>query len=348
MTTAYVLSGGGSLGAVQVGMLQALTERGESPDLLIGTSAGAINATYVAGHGTRRASLDTLADLWGGLRRRDVFPLSPGRHLLALLGRRESMFCATGLRRLLTTHLPYELLQDATIPVHVVATNLLSGQEVLLSTGNVVSAVLASTAVPGLLPAVPREGLTLVDGGLANNTAISQAVALGADRIFVLPAGVACALETPPSSPYATALHALSFLTQQRLIHDVTVHSGQADLHLLPPLCPLAVSSADFTHGRELVDRARRAAGSWLDDGHDQLPHPERFLSLHQHTSAASPRRRKHLVSGSATTRAVGVAKSTVKDMGGGLGTTNLDPVEANVRLTAACLRPEGPQPPLS
>jgi NTE family protein len=289
MTTAYVLSGGGSLGAVQVGMLQALTERGESPDLLVGTSAGAINASYVAGHGTSRASLDTLADLWAGLRRRDVFPLSPGRHLLALLGRRESMFRATGVRRLLTTHLPYELLQDAPIPVHVVATNLLSGQEVLLSRGGALSAVLASTAIPGLLPAVPREGLLLVDGGLANNTAISQAVALGADRVFVLPAGIACALESPPSSPYAIALHALSFLTQQRLIHDVTAHAGQAELHVLPPLCPLAVSSADFTHGRELVDRGRRAAGTWLDEGRDQLPHPERFLSLHQHPRAGHP-----------------------------------------------------------
>jgi NTE family protein len=297
MTTAYVLSGGGSLGAVQVGMLQALTERGEGPDLLVGTSAGAINATYVAGHGSSRASLDALADLWAGLRRHDVFPLSPGRQLLALLGRRESVFCASGLQRLVSAHLPYARLEDAPVPVHVVATNLLSGEEVLLSTGDAVSAVLASTAVPGLLPAVRREGLTLVDGGLANNAAISQAVALGADRVFVLPAGIACALEAPPSGPYATALQALSFLTQQRLIHDVTAYADQAELHVLPPLCPLSVSSSDFTHGRELVDRARRATGHWLDDGRDQLPHAERFLSLHEHTCT----RRNNLETGART-----------------------------------------------
>jgi GTP cyclohydrolase IA len=206
VTTAFVLSGDGSLGAVQVGMLQALTERGETPDLLVGTSAGALNAAYVAGHGTSRTSLDTHADPWAGLRRRDLFPLSPGGHLLALTRARESTFSPYGLRALISKHLPYRLLEDAPIPVYVVATKLLSGEEVLQSTGDAISAVLASTAIPGLLPAVLREGLVLVDGGLANNAAISQAVALGADRIFVLPTGVVCALTKPPASPFASAM----------------------------------------------------------------------------------------------------------------------------------------------
>jgi NTE family protein len=283
MTTAFVLSGGGSLGAVQVGMLQALSERNEVPDLLVGTSAGAINAGYVAGHGTSRESLNALADIWVGLRRRDVFPVSPGRHLLALTCARESIFSSGGLRQLISSHLPYRCLQDATIPVHVVATNLLSGEEVLLSTGDAISAVLASTAIPGLLPAVRRDCLTLVDGALAKNAAISQALSLGADRIFVLPGGVACALAEPPTSPYASALQALSFLTQQRLIRDVAEFADKAELHVIPPLCPLSVSSADFGHARELIDRARITTGQWLDTGRDRLPQAERFLSLHEH-----------------------------------------------------------------
>jgi NTE family protein len=289
MTTAFVLSGGGSLGAVQVGMLQALTERGETPDLIVGTSAGALNATYLAGHGTSRDSLHTLAESWARLRRRDVFPISPWRHLQALTGTRESMFSSDGLRALISKNLPYRLLEEAPIPVPVVATNLLSGEEVLLSTGDAISAVLASTAIPGLLPAVHRDRLVLVDGGLANNTAISQAVPLGADRIFVLPTGVACALTEPPATPFASAMQALSFLTQQRLIHDVTALAEHAELHVLPPLCPLGVSSADFGHATELTERARRATGSWLDDGRDHLAHPERFLSLHHHTHGDAP-----------------------------------------------------------
>lgn len=287
MTTAFVLSGGGSLGAVQVGMMQALTARDHKPDLLVGTSAGALNVGYLAGYGTGRQALGRLAEIWAGLRRGDVFPFSPGRHLLALAGARESVFGSDGLRRLIGAHLPYRYLEDSAIPVHVVATNMLSGEEVLLSEGDACSAILASTAIPGLLPAVRRGGLILGDGGLANNTPISQAISLGADRIFVLPAGVACALAEPAASPYAAVLQAVSFLTQQRLIHEVSDLAGRAELHVMPPLCPLNISAADFGQARALIDRARVATGRWLDAGHDRLPHPERFLSLHEHAWAA-------------------------------------------------------------
>jgi NTE family protein len=289
MTTAFVLSGGGSLGAVQVGMLQALAERDVRPDLLIGTSAGAVNAAYVAGHGTGRLALDGLADTWRGLRRQDVFPFDPVRHLLALAGSRDSLCSNRNLRRLIDTHLAYRNLDDAAIPVHIVATNLLSGQEVLLSTGDAASAVLASAAIPGVLPAVEREGLTLVDGGVADNAALSQAVALGADEIYVLPTGFACALEQPPRGALAAAVQALTFLIEQRLVMEVAQLAGHAQIKVLPPLCPLAVSSADFSKAGELIDRARGATGRWIDSGGPSLPAPERFLSLHHHRPDATP-----------------------------------------------------------
>jgi len=285
MTTAFVLSGGGSLGAVQVGMLQALSERGVRPDLLVGTSAGAINAAYVAGHGTGKVPLEDLAVAWRRLHRQDVFPFEPLRHLLAVAGARDSLCSNRNLRRLLEDHLPYRNLEDATTPVHIVTTNLLSGQEVLLSTGDAVSAVLASAAIPGVLPTVQRDGLTLVDGGVANNAALSQAVALGADDIYVLPAGFACALTRPPASALASAVQALTLLIEQRLVIDVTQFVGHATIKVLPPLCPLAVSSADFSHAAELITRAHTATGHWLDAGGPSLPAPERFLSLHHHPS---------------------------------------------------------------
>jgi NTE family protein len=268
-------------------MVQALTARHQKPDLLVGTSAGALNVGYLAGHGTSPEAVGALADIWVGLRRGDVFPFSPGRHLLALAGVRESVFPSDGLCRLIESHLPYRNLQDAALAVHVVATNMLSGEEVLLSEGDACSAILASTAIPGLLPAVRREGLILGDGALANNTPISQAISLGADRIFVLPAGVACALPEPPASPYAAVLQAVSLLTQQRLIREVSDLADKAELHVIPPLCPLSVSPADFSQARALIDRARVATGRWLDAGHDRLPQPERFLSLHEHAAAA-------------------------------------------------------------
>ena len=283
MITAFVLSGGGSLGAVQVGMLQALTERDVHPDLLIGTSAGAINAAYVAGHGTGGQALQDLATTWQNMRRNDDFPIDPLRHVLALAGTRPSLCSDRNLRRLIAAQLPYRNVEDAIIPLHIVTTDLLSGQEVLLSTGDAVSAVLASATIPGVLPAVLREGLTLVDGGVANNAALSQAVALGADEVYVLPAGFACALQRPPTTAVGAAVQALTLLIEQRLVIDIAQFSGNAQLKVLPPLCPLAVSSTDFTHAAELIERARAATGDWLDSGGPALPAPERFLSLHHH-----------------------------------------------------------------
>jgi NTE family protein len=289
MTTAFVLSGGGSLGAVQVGMLQALTERQVAPDLLVGTSAGALNAAFIAGRGTGHAALRELGDSWARVQRRDIFPLQPLRHLLAFAGVRRSLYSEDGLRRLIAGHLTFRRLQDATIPVHIVTTSLLSGEEVVLSHGEALSAVLASTAIPAVFPPVPRDGQILVDGGLADNAAISQAVALGAERVFVLPTGYACALTEPPSRPVGVALQALGLLIQQRLINDVALYADRVELIVLPPLCPLGVSPTDFSQARDLIARARSVARTWLDGGNPAPRHPERLLALHEHCRTSEP-----------------------------------------------------------
>ena len=132
MTTAFVLSGGGSLGAVQAGMLAAIEEQGLRPDLLIGTSAGALNAAYLGAHGYSAESIADLAELWRGLRRQDVFPLDPLRSMLAFAGKRASLCSMRPLRRLVETHLPIDDLRDAQLPLHIIATDALSGEEVAL------------------------------------------------------------------------------------------------------------------------------------------------------------------------------------------------------------------------
>jgi|1186.fasta_scaffold43996_2 NTE family protein len=283
MTTAFVLSGGGSLGAVQVGMLKALAERNVTPDLLIGTSAGALNAVFVAAHGTSPASLDLLAATWAALRRDDVFPFRAQQMVLALAGARDALCADSGLERLVRRHVHFARLEDAPISVHLVTTDLLSGEEVLLSDGDPVSAVLASSAIPAVLPPVQRDGRTLVDGGLADNAAISQAVSLGADRIFVLPTGYACALPAPPRRPLAVAVQALSLLVQRRLISDVALYASQVDLVVLPPLCPLRISAIDFRQAAQLCRRAHASSARWLDSGAAYRPRPERILGLHGH-----------------------------------------------------------------
>lgn len=291
MTTAFVLSGGGSLGSVQVGMLQALAARGIEPDVLVGTSAGALNAGFLAGRGASPAAIDALAAIWTGLRRRDVFPLYPARLAAAALGRVESL-CPNGpLRKLIERHIDYSAIEDAMIPLHVVTADVRSGEEVVLSSGDPVSAILASAAIPAVFPSVRIGDRDLIDGGVADNAAVSQAIALGADVIYVLPTGYACALESAPSTPLSSAMHALTLLIEQRLIIEVGHFAERADIRVVPPLCPLNVNSIDFSQGTQLIERARRATEHWLEIGDLRTPHPERFLSLHHHGPTTPPKR---------------------------------------------------------
>lgn len=283
MTTAFVLSGGGSLGAVQVGMLAALEARGLRPDLLVGTSVGALNAAYLAANGYDAAAIGRLAAIWRTLRRADVFPIDPFRQALAVAGRRPSLCSRRSLRRLIDSNLSIANFEAARIPLHIVTTDVMSGEEVLLSSGDLPTAVLASAAIPAVFAPVERGGRVLMDGGVANNAGVSHAIALGADRVVVLPAGFSCALLAPPTTPLAAAMHALTLIIEQRLIVEVAHFAGRADIIVLPPLCPLSVSPVDFRSAEELMSRAHDASGDWIDAGTHLLPHAERFLSLHGH-----------------------------------------------------------------
>jgi NTE family protein len=283
VTTAFVLSGGASLGAVQVGMLRALVEREITPDLLVGTSAGALNAAFIAGRGVNAAGTDALADVWAGLRSRTLFPLDPVRAVAALAGRSSALCSDRGLRHLLDEHLTFDLLEHAPIPLVVVATDLLTGTEVPLSSGNASQAILASCALPAVFPPVPYGDTVLVDGGLANNTAVSEAVRAGADTVYVLPSGYSCALATPPRTPVAAAAHALAILTHQRLLADIALYSGTVDLVVLPPPCPLRVSVVNFGRAPQLIEAAYGAATEALTVDAGRREHPEREIALHTH-----------------------------------------------------------------
>lgn len=280
MVTAVVLSGGGSLGAVQVGMLLALADRHITPDLIVGSSVGAINAAYVAGHPGPQG-VNQLAAIWSGLRRDDIFPTSTVRALHALSGRRSSVADPGPLRRLIEKSLGYEQLEDAAWPVSVVATEVMTGREVVLSRGPAVDAVMASAALPAVFPPVSIEGHVLMDGGVVNNTPISVAVEQGADIVYVLPTGYACALPSPPRSALGMAMHAVTVAIQQRLVTDVHAMQDRVTLRVAPPLCPVSVSPIDFRHTRELIVRARESTRAWLD--RPRQSDQARHLGLHEH-----------------------------------------------------------------
>src|SRR6185312_1460683 len=161
--TAFVLAGGAALGAMQAGMVHALYERGIAPDLLIGTSAGALNAAFLASRPASVATAQELAAVWRGLRRSDILPLRPATLISALAGRRDHLIPDRALRRLAARHLQFERLEQAAIPLHLIAFDLLAGTEVRLSDGPLAEAVLAAAAIPGVLPPVRWHGRLLVD-----------------------------------------------------------------------------------------------------------------------------------------------------------------------------------------
>jgi len=278
--TAFVFAGGGSLGAVQVGMLHELVASGLQPDFVVGSSAGAINAAYFAG-APDAAGVARLGQLWSGVRRQDIMPLSLRSILAMLLRRQASLVNVDGIRRLLERHLLYGEIERSLLRLHIVATDQQLGNEVVLSAGPVIEAVMASAAIPGIFPPVRIAGRDLVDGGVANNTPVSVAVALGATRIVVLPAGFACALRRPPVTAVAQVMHALSLLVARQLVRDLAHHAADAHITVVPPLCPLDVSPYDYTACASLIARAAENTRHWLEEGGMQqacVP-----MQLHEH-----------------------------------------------------------------
>lgn len=263
MTTAFVLSGGASLGAVHAGMLLGLAEEGITPDLIVGTSVGAVNGAWIASR-SDESGIRGLADLWRSLSRGDVFPTHPITGIQGLLGRRPHLVPNTGLRRIIADNLQFSRLEDAPTPFHVVATDVISGMDVLLSTGDAADAITASAAIPGVFPPVKIDGRFLMDGGVVNNTPLSHAVALGADRVWVLPTGYSCALPTAPQSALTMALHAVSLAVNHRLAVDIERFEPTIDLHVVRPLCPVAISGTDFSHAALLIERSHAATREWL------------------------------------------------------------------------------------
>ena len=279
MTTAFVLSGGGNLGSVQVGMLQALWERGIKPDLIVGASVGSLNGAWLATRGPD-TDLAALVGLWKRLRRNDVFPARPLRGLSGFLGRNDHLVPSTGLRAIIRNDVGRGRLEDTSIPLHVVATDLLTGADVLLSRGDLADAVCASAAIPGVYPIVEIDGRFLVDGGVVNNCPISHAVELGASTVWVLPCGYACALPSAPKGALASALQAINVLVRHRLVVDIERYRHQTDLHVLPTLCPVNVGPTDFTQAERLISDSYQLAREWFDDpGVGQGP------GLHDHRS---------------------------------------------------------------
>ena len=279
--TAFVFAGGGSFGAIQVGMLHALAAHGIAADMVFGSSVGALNCAYYAGIPTVEG-IKQLEAIWRGLRRRDVFQVT-WRTLFGFVQRRDFLATSEGLRQIIERHLPYRNLEDAKIPVHIVATDILSGETVVMSKGPAAQAILASVAIPPAFAPVPYETQYLADGAITSNTPVKIAAEVGAQRLIILPTGYACALKTPPAGAVANALHALTLLIARQLLSELEHLDRGIDYFIVPPLCPLTGSPYDFSQTSLLIARAVDSTKAWLDDGGLEQPRVHTQLSLHKH-----------------------------------------------------------------
>ena len=231
-SVAFVLGGGGHLGAREVGMLRALLERGVEPDLVVGTSVGAVNGAVVAADPTL-AAVARLEDVWFDIEQNAVFGGSILGRLATLARTRTHLHDNERLRALLVDALP-ERIEDLAVPFQCVAASIERASEHWFAAGSLVDAVLASSAVPGLLPAVRVDGEHFLDGGLVNSIPVDRAVALGAGTIYVLHVGRLDRPLDPPRWPWEVALVAFEIARRHRFLSDLAALPEDVAVHVMP------------------------------------------------------------------------------------------------------------------
>ncbi len=265
--------GGGPFGAHEVGMLRALIERAIVPDLVLGTSVGAINGVAIAAEPTM-AGVERLSDAWSDIARSQVFDGSMVRRLATLARTRTHLHGNASLCRMLTELLPVDRIEDLAVPFQCVAASIERASEHWFADGPVVPAVVASASVPGLLPPVEIDGEHFIDGGVVNSIPLSRAIALGAQQVYVLHVG---RLDRPleaPRSPWEVALVAFEIARRHRFVGDLATVPSGIDVHVLstgqedPPRFTdrSQFRYRDTTEVGERIGRAHEASARYLDD----------------------------------------------------------------------------------
>lgn len=259
----FVLGGGGSLGASQVGMLQALNDEAVHADLVAGTSIGSLNGAVVAADPMGAAS--RLSHIWHNL---DVETLLPGgvfRRLWTLWRSKTSIYETPELAKLIIDEIGDVLIEDLAIPYAAMALDVETSQAVRLSSGALTTAVLASSAIPGVFPAVERQGRHLYDGGLVTNVPVLEALDMGARSLVVLDCAFADQRITPPTNMTSTVYYSMMVQMRQQVLRELPIAAGSVPVLYLPGPAPVMLSPLDFTHTATLVKSAYGAARGFLD-----------------------------------------------------------------------------------
>jgi NTE family protein len=261
----YVLGGGGSLGAMQVGMLQALAERDIVPGIVAGTSVGSLNGAVVALD--PKGAANRLSHLWPRLTRGDVFPGGLLAQARTLQRTKTHLFPSTGLAAVITRFLGADItFADLTVPFAAVAMDIATARPHVLREGPLLPALLASTAIPGIFPPVPFGSLQLYDGGLVSNVPMRQALAMGARSLVVLDCSFPGRMPDPPGTIAEVLLYTAMVTMRSQAVLEAPLVAAAVPVIYLPGPEPYPVSPLDFRHTGILIEGAYGAARSFLDD----------------------------------------------------------------------------------
>lgn len=270
-TTAFVLGGGGVLGAVEVGMLRALLERGIGPDLVLGTSVGALNGAMVA-RDPSLAVVERLVELWRTVgESRDVYGDRTLRTVRRAVSKRTHLYSARPLRKRLIAELGDVRFEDLPVRFQVCAASIERAAEHWFDSGPVVDAVLASAAVPGLLPPARVGEDHYLDGGIVNSIPLGRAVTLGADRVFVLQVG---RIERPlvaPTQPWEVARVSFEIARRHRFHRELAELPESVECHVLPTAGTSErddslLAFRDYSRVQDKMQQTYLASRAYLDD----------------------------------------------------------------------------------
>ncbi|WP_426572972.1 patatin-like phospholipase family protein [Aquihabitans sp. McL0605] len=261
--TAFVLSGGGNLGALQVGMLRALFERRIEPNLILGCSVGALNGAAIASDPSL-VMVGRLQEMWRGLAAENVMPagLFPA---VQLARKGVAIHDNTNLRRVIETVLPNTQFEDLAVPFQCIATALVEGTETWFETGALIDPIIASSAIPAVYPPVEIDGLKYLDGAIVNDVPVSRAVTLGCDRIFVLHVGAWDRPRPEPKRPIDMATYAYWLARRSRFQRDLASIPANIEVLVLPPGSTPIIKYNDFGHSDEMISSAYQATSAFLD-----------------------------------------------------------------------------------
>lgn len=266
----FVLGGGGSLGAAQVGMLQALADHGVRPALVAGTSIGAINGAVVAADPIGAAS--RLSHVWNALDAKAMLPGGVVARAWTLWRHKTHFYDTPGVGGLVEREIGDVRIEDLAIPFLAMALDVETSEAVRLTSGPVTSAVLASSAIPGIFPAVERNGRALYDGGLVTNVPVLEALDMGAQSLVVLDCAFPDQRLARPTNMASTLFYAMTIQMRQQLLRDLPTAARSVPVLYLPGPTPQTISMLDFSKTRVLIRSAYCAARAFLDTTHVDGP----------------------------------------------------------------------------